>query len=445
MSKVVIAKSPDLSFLTIGGSGKEKTRNPLPMILKDDGSFDWEANHFLTTYAGGATAYNISPIAETVLKKAYSLNIFCDYIDYHKKELFDIDDSFIYQFVANLKKRNINDESILNHSKNALKYLLHLNRKHPSWKLATNHPSQPGEYKTHYYIAEFFKNGRRIQYPKHRAFDGLIHIHGEADFIRDHELIFWFDSINHTSYHPNITSFLSKRWLALGTILDITGSRITEAHRITRSMIKNAARSLSDLDTPTIIRGIPILKGKLKGKTRDVPVSGEDLQIILSYIFEVENKFPKLKHDALFVDSRSGSPLKSTYIKNYAKKVISKSSYSDKLSHLSNHSFRHRFITLNIAKTINKLSKSGGFYNIFTVASNVCRKLTMHASNQTLSRYIHLASDITDVDKNDDSNLNSTHLRLKIASLKEISNSIQNGTIEQDSGLQALLNTIDNI
>lgn len=356
-----------------------------------------------------------------------------------------LDDSFIYQFVAELKKRNINDESILSHSKNALKYLLHLNRKHPNWKLATNHPSQPGEYNIHYYIAEFFKNGRRIQHPKHRAFDGLIHIHGEADFIRDHELILWFDSINHTIYHPNITSFLSKRWLALGTILDITGSRITEAHRITRGMIKNAARSIPDLDTTTVIRGIPILKGKFKGKTRDVPVSGEDLQVILSYIFEVENKFPELKHDALFVDSRSGNPLKSTYIKNYAKKVISKSTYSDKLSHLSNHSFRHRFITINIAKTISKLSKSGGFYNIFTVAADVCRKLTMHASNQTLSRYIHLASDIINMDENDHSTPNSTHLRLKIASLKEISNSIRNGTIEQERGMQALLNAIDDI
>lgn len=445
MSKVIIAKSPDLSFLTIGGSGKENTRHPLPMILKDNGSFDWEANHFLTTYGGGSTVYNISPIAETVLKKAYSLNVFCDYMDYCKKDLIDIDDSFIYQFVAELKKRNINDESILSHSKNALKYLLHLNKKYPSWNMATNDPSQTGEYKIHYYIAEFFKNGRRIQFPKHRAFDGLIHIHGEADFIRDHELALWFDSINHTSYHPNITSFLSKRWLALGTILDITGSRITEAHRITRSMIKNAGSSLSDLDEMTIIRGIPILKGKFKGKSRDVPVSGTDLQVILSYIFELESNFPNLKHDALFIDSRNGNPLKPTYIKNYAKKVIGNSTHNEKLSHLSNHSFRHRFITINIAKTIKKLSTSGGFYNIFTVAADVCRKLTMHASNQTLSRYIHLATDIINMDDIDHSTPNSTHLRLKIASLKEISNSIRNGTIEKEMGMEALLNAIDDI
>lgn len=445
MSKVVVAKSPDLSFLTVGGISNRHSSQPLPMILKDNGSFDWEANHFLTMYAGGATAYNIAPVAQTVLKKAYSLNIFCDYIEIHGKELSEIDDSFIYQFVAHLKKRKINDESILSHAKISLKYIIHLNEKHPDWKLATNKISPSKDYNVHYYIAEFFKNGRKIQYSKHRSFDGLIHIHGEADFIRDHELMLWFDSITQTSYHPNVTKFLSSRWLALGTILDITGSRITEAHRITRAMIKGSAASLSDLDGQSFIRGIPILKGKFKGKTRDVPVSGEDLQVVLSYVLEVENKFPALNHDALFVDARSGRELKPGYLKNYARKVINNSKHSDKLSHLSNHSFRHRFITLNIAKTINELSKSGGFYNIFTVAADVCRKLTMHASNQTLSRYIHLASEINNFCENDHVATSSTHTRLKIKSLKEITNSIRNKDIDTATGIELLLKRIDEL
>lgn len=69
----------------------------------------------------------------------------------------------------------------------------------------------------------------------------------------------------------------------------------------------------------------------------------------------------------------------------------------------------------------------------------------MHASNQTLSRYIHLATDIINMDDIDHSTPNSTHLRLKIASLKEISNSIRNGTIEKEMGMEALLNAIDDI
>jgi pimeloyl-ACP methyl ester carboxylesterase len=79
--------------------------------------------------------------------------------------------------------------------------------------------------------------------------------------------------------------------------------------------------------------------------------------------------FPDMEHDALFVDSVTGKPLKSTYLKNYAKKVINGSKYCEALNHLTNHSFRHRFITLNIAKSIKKISAQGSFSSILTLGT----------------------------------------------------------------------------
>ncbi|MFC1626209.1 hypothetical protein ACFL19_00755 [Pseudomonadota bacterium] len=286
------------------------------------------------------------------------------------------------------------------------------------------------------------KGGRNIQYAKHRSFDGLIHISAEADFIRDHELIMWFDAINCTTYHPHVDDFLLSRWQALGTLLEISGSRITEAHQITRSMIKEAYKSMQDIGKSPIIRDIPILKGKYKGKTRQIVTTNEDIQVIIWHIKMVEQMFPSINHDAIFVNARSGSPLTASYLKNYARKVIGRSKYRRDLRHLNNHSFRHRFITLYIAKTIQKISASGSFVNILTVAANACRKITMHASNETLSRYIHLASEYNHEMDTEVSQC-STQIRLLIKKMKSIAGSVHSKKISDKEALNSLLSTLD--
>ena len=209
----------------------------------------------------------------------------------------------------------------------------------------------------------------------------------------------WYEAIETTSFHPNLDDFLIARWQAFITLQEITGSRISEVHKITRVMIKQAVKNLFN-GKPIVIKGIPILKGKYKGKTRNVQVDGESLQIVMLYIDMVEKKFEDIDHDFIFVNLTTGTPLSLSYLKNYAKKVINGSKYCNALRHLSNHSFRHRFITINVAKEIVKLSKSGSFSNILTVAANACRKISMHASNSALSHYVHLAADLINSDKN---------------------------------------------
>lgn len=444
MSRVIVALNPQLDFILTSHRRREKDNCPLPIILRKNGSFDWHANAFLTDYAGGSQVYNIKPLAPTVVKKAYSLNLFCSFLEDHCIELSEINDSVIYDFIDNLKDRGVNDHTILSHGRSALQYIIYLNEKYPEWKLATSAQAPDDKFNIHFAVASFKKGARTIQYVKHRSFDGLIHISAEADYIRDHELVMWFDAISCTTYHPNINDFLLSRWQALGTILDVTGSRITEVHQITRSMIKNSFKSLQDINNTPIIRDIPILKGKYKGKTRQIITSNEDIQIIIWHISIVEKLFPHIDHDAIFVDTNSGSPLTASYLKNYARKVIDGSKYRRDLRHLSNHSFRHRFITLNIARAIKKISASGSFVNILTVAANACRKITMHASNETLSNYIHLASEYNQNTGYEQSPY-STQTSILIKRMKSIAKSLHSKQLNEKDALQSFLSIIDNL
>jgi hypothetical protein len=442
MSYVIVAQNPQLDFLTVSKKLGERSNCPLPLLLKDNGEFHWEANSFLTDFAGGPQVYNIKPLATTVVKKSYSLNIFCSFLEDNAIEHPEIDDSSIYEFIDLLKERGINDQTILSHGRTALEYIIDLSDKNPEWRLATADKNPIETYKVHYSVLSFKKGGRIISYVMHHAFDGLNHISTEADYIRDHELMMWFDAIKCTTYHPVVDDFLYWRWYTLGTVLDITGSRISEVHKITRSMIKKAFQASQYSDRSPVIRDIPILKGKNKGRTRQVITTTEELQVIMCYINMIEQRFPSIKHDALFVDTNGGSPLKLSYLKNYAKKVIDGSKYSRDLRHLSNHSFRHRFITLTIAKEIRKISKSGSFKEVLKVAATACRKISMHASNDSLANYVHLACEYNN-DLDSEVTQQPTQTRLFIRKLNIIVESYRSGQLSDKDTLNSLLAALD--
>ena len=157
--------------------------------------------------------------------------------------------------------------------------------------------------------------------------------------------------------------------------------------------------------------------------------------------------FPDISHDAIFVDSRNGEALKATYLKNYAKKVINESKYCRDLRHVTNHSFRHRFITLTIAKSIKKLAKSGSFHNILTVAANACRKITMHASTDTLSRYIHLAHEINQTSSNQsiEENQVSTQVKIRVKHMLKVADDLNSTKIGEKEALDSLLTTLSEL
>lgn len=442
MSKVIIAKQPNLSFLLTSSRRGEVDNCLLPIILKADGSFDWNANSFLTEYGGGNEIYNIKPLAITTAKKAYNLNIFTNFLEKNNTNPCDINDSSLYVFIDYLKNRGINDETILSHGRTALSYIVHLDKIHPDWNLATNTKKTEKSHQVHYSITKLNRAGREIQYLEHSSFKGLIHISEEIDFIRDDELIMWIDAINCTTFHPQVNSFLLSRWQAFTTLLEITGSRISEVHKISRKMVKEAALSLLHSHKPPIIREIPILKGKYKGKKRQAKTTSEDLQVILWHIDLVEDKFPNLNHDSIFIDFRTGAPLKASYLKNYAKKVINGSKYCRELRHLNNHSFRHRYITLHVGKAIKRMSESGSFSNILDVAATACRKVTMHASNQTLSQYIHLASEYNN-DLDPEAFAISSQIKLRVRKMIGIADSLRAKDLDSKEALDSLISILD--
>ncbi len=447
MSRVVIGEQPNLGTILTSSRIAESSRCQLPMIIAKGGRFDWDANAFLTHVGGGPNVYNIKPLATTVVKKAYNLNLFCSFLETKNTNVYDVNDSMLYAYVEHLKNRGIFDDTIIKHVRVALDYIVYLSERQPEVMLATSDEGNIETYKVHYLNKKITRAGIEIPYLTHHCLKGLIHISSDVDFVRDYELEMWLDAINCTTYHPEVDEFLTSRWQAFTTLLDITGSRITEVHQITRSMIKLSATNLLNSKKPPIIRNIPIMKGKYKGKKREVKTTQEDIQVILWHIDIVENMFPDISHDAIFVDSRNGSPLKAAYLKNYAKKVINESKYCRDLRHITNHSFRHRFITLNIAKSIKKLSKSGSFHNILTVAATACRKVTMHASNETLSRYVHLANEVNDsgLDQSIEENSVSTQLKVRIKHMLKIADSLKSHEIRETEALDSLLTTLSEL
>ncbi|MGK0272339.1 MAG: integrase [Cocleimonas sp.] len=445
MSTIRVAKEPDLTFLVTSRQKDQVNDCPLPLIFKSDGKFDWDANSFIIQYGGGPQAYNIRPLAKTVEKKAYSLNLFCHFLENNSINLFEINDGTLYQYAELLKGRDVFDNTVLKHGRTAIEYIKHLNKKYPEWKLATTKEDPTREFNVHYEIRKYKNIKIEKEYLYHNSLAGLIHIAAEAEYIHDYELIMWLDAINCTTNHPKPNIFLISRWEAFTTLLEITGSRISEIHQITRTMIKEASDSLFISQKMPVIRNIPIRKGKYKGKTRNVKTTHEDIQVILCYIYLIEDMFPDMDHDAIFVDFDTGAQLSSSYLKNYAKKVINGSKYCDNLKHLSNHSFRHRFITFHVAKGIKKLSASGSFSNILNVAANACRKITMHASNSTLSHYVHLASELNNKSNDMDTELNnaSTQIKIRVKKMMATAKLLRSNEISESEALDSLLSTLD--
>ncbi|MEI8665941.1 site-specific integrase [Pseudoalteromonas sp. B28] len=447
MSKVFIADQPNLGNILTSSRIAERSKCQVPLIIQEGGSFDWNANAFLTHVGGGPSVYNIKPLATTVVKKAYNLNLFCSFLELENTNIYDVNDSTLYHFVDHLKDRGIFDDTIIKHVRLAIEYIVYISNQQPEVMLASCDKDDTGSYQIHYTRKTIKKGHMEIPYFTHHCLDGLIHISADVDFIRDHELEMWLDSINCTTFHPIVDDFLLSRWQAFTTLLDISGSRITEVHQITRSMIKEAAKCLLGSNKHPIIRNIPVVKGKYKGKKREVVTTRDDIQILLWHIEMVENMFPDISHDAIFVDSRNGEALKATYLKNYAKKVINESKYCRDLRHVTNHSFRHRFITLTIAKSIKKLAKSGSFHNILTVAANACRKITMHASTDTLSRYIHLAHEINQPSSNQsiEENQVSTQVKIRVKHMLKVADDLNSTKIGEKEALDSLLTTLSEL
>lgn len=443
MTLTRIAKNPDLYFLKIIPNEPFE----YPYILNSKGKFDWEANSYLVDYGGGNLSYGVKPTTSTIITHARSLSILLSFIEEKKDvNLLDFRDEHFFDYVKYLNTRNVDNSTIKVHCRKAIDYFIYLQTKNADISFITTTPSCGKHYQINV-VKKFHNAGGRVKkYYDHKSFENLVTITEEVDYIRDDEFIDWLDAINKTKTHPDPSHIIKLRWQVIGYLLDATGSRISELKDISRSMIKSAYKPLADLDEQTEISFIPVKKGKYKGKFRTIPISNGTIQLVMSYINTIEDKWPNLHHDKLFINVENGHPITGNYLKNYTLSVLKNSIYAKKLRHVHNQSFRHRFITLNVAKNIYEHASGTPFSNLLPIAMNAVRKLTLHASNSTMSTYVHLATNYNNKYrlKNEHAQINAL-LKNEIKKLKRLQSQFESGQISEQYAFENMLEIVKNI
>jgi integrase len=441
MSEVFIAKSPNLNFLKLKPYEKFK----YPLLLNADKSFHWDANQYLLKYGGGSLCYGVRPQPDNIIEEARSLNILFNFIDkLDDVNVYSFSDEHFYDYISHLKSRNIDNDTIKGHARVAINYFFYIQDTQSEFHLITHSTVNANKYSIHVTKESFNAGGRIIRYYDHWSFKGLVNIQEEVEYIRDHEFIHWLDAIHHTTEHPQPYKLLILRWESISYLLDATGARISELSDITRSMIKRAYEPLTSADEEVELKSIPVNKGKYKGNDRTVLVSNGTLQLVMSYINMIEKEWPNMRHDELFINLSNGKPLKYSYLKNYTLNVIKNSKFSAILAHLNNHSFRHRFITLNVAKTLKSYKSDAAFTNILTVAMSAVRKLTLHASNSTMEQYVHLAQKYNKKLQFNAEKI-STPIKVEITRMKLLLQQFKNRKISEVEALTKISTIIDNI
>ncbi|MBE8232947.1 MAG: site-specific integrase [Endozoicomonadaceae bacterium] len=440
MREIFTAKTPNLSFLRWA---VPLTDFKYPFITTMDGSFDWLANEFIMKFSGGIDTYGITPVTSTIESKARSLRIFLNYIDENKLLLVDIEDHTIYKYVKFLtSERTIDNRTLKSHVRCALHYLIFIQEQNQALQLITSEVRPKGKFQIHVEFKKYLTRTFSQEYIDHSAIKHLHTYSADVAMVSDEQFFYWLDSIYDTKEHPTPSIELVLRWEAISYLLEATGSRITELNDISRESLKNIYDPLGDANEYKILEKVPIKKGKYKGEFRSISIQNGTLHKIILYIQHIEIKWPDLEHDKLFIDSRYGKPLTASYLKNYTKFVINKSQYSTKLKNISNHSFRHRFITLQIAKNLKKYDKTGTMTNMLTVAMTAVRKLTMHSSNDTLSTYVHLASQYNANENYIPQGLNTPH-HVALTRIRDLTHSYKQNNIDSEQFAIMVTKTID--
>ena len=126
--------------------------------------------------------------------------------------------------------------------------------------------------------------------------------------------------------------------------------------------------------------------------------------------------------------------------------VIKKSKYEVRLRHVNNHSFRHRYITLNVAKKVKEHGSAGPITNVLPLALSAVRKLTLHASPETMNTYVHLAQDYNNRYrlKNEHAMLSSL-LKIDLKKLKRIKKQYESGKVTEQIAFSNMLEIINNL
>ena len=378
---IYTADFPDFGFLFNHG---QQQSTPLPMIFDSAGKFCWEMNSFITKYGGGANSYGARPLAKTVISHATTLNVFQEYLDASHKTLLEVDDELLHEFFKHLKGiGKANATTIKRTIRRILSLLEHTQLDHPSLKLFTVDFSSIGfqVYSTEGYTG---RGSRRHRYLSHASIDYIKDTPVvPIDFIKTSEIDAWHEAI----FEYTSNEYIIERWYAFTVLLEYTGSRLDEILNIPASAIIDA------YENNTYLKNIPVLKGKYKDSYRTVLIPRAELQEVYKFIQSTRKIFPNAKlNDRIFLNSRSGQIMSRATFNSYYKTITNASKHSKLLSDISHHNFRHRYFTILIAKNVSTLSKTSRV-NILDVGMTIGRQNSLHATNTTLARYVHLSND----------------------------------------------------
>ncbi|WP_316677849.1 site-specific integrase [uncultured Tolumonas sp.] len=441
MIKVFISKTPDLSFLLSYNADD----CDMPFFIHEDGQFHWLANNYITQESGGPNYYGVKPKSGTIIQTAQSLARFLNFMYSRNDSELDTTDNDIFEYCKFLlSQSNINPDTCKKHIRTSLKYLIFIQSLDNNLHLITSEKYSQTKYQVHITIDRYIRNNFFSEYIQHESIKYLSQPYTEVEMIYDDEFYAWVDAINCTTNHPILNELISLRWEAMSYLLEATGSRISELHQYTRKMIKDAYLPLADANQLVELNRIPVVKGKYAKNTRKISIANGTIQQVIAYINEVEKKWPDLEHDQLFVDLNNGNKLSRKYFQDYTRRVIEGSKYAKKLAHVSNHSFRHRFITYRIAEAIDKLKEQGNLSNLLKVAAQAVMKLTLHANERSLSTYVHLAmSDLAS--KNHIPSTNNTPQRLAFYRINELVALNEQGRLNDQEAIKEIKFALTNL
>ncbi len=386
---LITAKNVQLSGLVAAFSDTSK----YPLFFYETGNFCWELNDYIYHISGGKrNQYGVKPSVSTVCQKAERLNLFLEYIELKKKSFFDVDDEILSEYKKHITLRGNKekrDSTITRHIRDILGFIEFLQYQNKDLFLFTvsdeqvsNVDSEAFRYQIH--AIQKYNFHSKKTYLSHECIESLSDFKIEIDYIKDYEIDMWLEAINDVTDNQ----YIIDRWCFLTTLLEYTGSRISEIYDIKMADIIASYEKNIPLKVPVGKKGT-----KGYGQHRHIHIPSTELSELYEFVIQTKNKVAEFGielHECLFVDTDTGKPLSESYFNRLFELVIPKGKYKDKLRKLGFHSFRHRYFT---KKMFDLLQANNGRKPNLKEAADELLLDSLHASINSLATYIHLAED----------------------------------------------------
>jgi len=213
-----------------------------PLFFYENGEFCWDLNDYIHHISGGKFyQYGVKPTAKTICNKAERLNVFLEYIESQPKSFFEVDDDLLTEYCSYIYSRNDNKirvSTTKRHIGEVLNFIefLQFQNKDLLFFIASdekgnNVDQEAFRYQVH--AIRKYNYRSKKEYLSHECIAHLSDFSIKIDYIKDYEIEMWLDAIEDVTDNP----YIIDRWSSLTTLLEYTGSRISEIYDIKMSDI----------------------------------------------------------------------------------------------------------------------------------------------------------------------------------------------------------------